>query len=121
MPSLPARQSRSPSGSVRPGSRRPHLFDASDKKREVQAALDRETRAVRQRRLRRKLFLDYLIERVEGRSLTATELDRTKAEIARRLLRHVGLGRKNVALRAVEIARRPANTLTSTHPRQRAD
>jgi hypothetical protein len=76
----------------------PHLFDASDKKREVQAALDRETQEARQRGQPRKLFLDYLIERVEGRSLTKTELDRTKAEIARRLLRHVGLGRKDVAL-----------------------
>jgi hypothetical protein len=67
----------------------PHQFDARHARRKIQAALDQETRAARERGRSRKLFLDYLIERVQGRALTGAELGRKKAEIARQLLRHV--------------------------------
>ncbi len=74
----------------------PHQFDARQARRRIQAALDRETRAARQRGHSRKLFLDYLIERVQGRALTEGELDRKKAEIARQLLSHVATKTKVV-------------------------
>jgi hypothetical protein len=67
----------------------PHLFRAGDSRRDVQAALDRETLAARERGQSRKLFLDYLIERVQGRSLTSIELDPQKTQIANQLLKHV--------------------------------
>ena len=67
----------------------PHQFDARHARRKIQGALDRETQAARERGQRRKLFLDHLIERVQGRAFTARELDRQKAEIARQLLHHV--------------------------------
>jgi hypothetical protein len=68
----------------------PHLFNGRDARREVQTALNRETQEARERGQSRKLFLDYLIERAQGRPLTSVELDGKKAEIARDLLRHVG-------------------------------
>src|ERR1700678_3308467 len=73
----------------REGAGGPHQFDARHARRKIQAMLDRETRAARERGQSRKLFLDYLIERVQGRSLTDIELDRQKAEIAKRLLEHL--------------------------------
>jgi hypothetical protein len=69
----------------------PHLFNARDTRREILAALDRETLATRERGKPRKLFLDYLIERVQGRPLTTDELDKRKAQVARQLLRHVAI------------------------------
>ena len=70
----------------------PHQFDARHARRKIQAVLDRETRAARERGQSRKLFLDYLIERVQGRPLTGIELDREKKEIARELMRCVRAG-----------------------------
>jgi hypothetical protein len=75
----------------------PHLFHARDARRKVQAALDRETREARERGQSRKLFLDYLIERVQGRQLTAVELERQKQQIVRQLLRHVGTNGDKIA------------------------
>ena len=67
----------------------PHQFDARHARRKIQAILDRETRAVRERGQSRKLFLDYLIERMQGRDLTGAELDHQKAQIAKQLLKYV--------------------------------
>ena len=68
----------------------PHQFDARHARRKIQAELDRETRAVRERGQSRKLFLDHLIERVQGRPLNEKELHGKKAEIARSLLQVLG-------------------------------
>jgi len=67
----------------------PHLFNGTDTRREILSALDRETQESRNRGHRRKLFLDYLIERVQGHSLTPDELDRQKLQIATNLLKHL--------------------------------
>lgn len=67
----------------------PHQFDARHTRRKIQAVLDRETLEARERGQSRKLFLDYLIERVQGRSLTGLELDHQKARIAKQLLKQV--------------------------------
>jgi hypothetical protein len=67
----------------------PHQFDARHALRKIQAALDQETRAARERGQSRKLFLDYLIERTQGGTLTGAELDHQKAQIAKQLLKHV--------------------------------
>lgn len=60
----------------------PHqsLMPPSD--RAAQDAVARETIARRKRGQRRKLYLDHLIERVEGRALNETELDTMKGKIA---------------------------------------
>jgi hypothetical protein len=68
----------------------PHKFDARHARRKIQAALDRETLLARVRGQSRKLFLDYLIERAHGRTLTGAELDCAKTQIAKQLLKHVG-------------------------------
>jgi hypothetical protein len=67
----------------------PHKFDARHTRRKIQAMLDRETRKAHERGQSRKLFLDYLIERVHGQALTSAELQREKKAIALKLLRHV--------------------------------
>jgi hypothetical protein len=64
----------------------PHLFNARDTRREILSALDRETRESRNRGHRRKLFLDHLIERVQGRTLSEPDLEQEKARIAKSLL-----------------------------------
>ena len=48
-------------------------------------AVARETVARRRQGQRRKLYLDHLIERAEGRSLDETELEQVKARIAQHL------------------------------------
>ncbi len=53
----------------------PHLFSGRDTRREILAALDRETRESRNHRHRRKLFLDHLIERVQGQALSEKDLE----------------------------------------------
>jgi len=67
----------------------PHLFSAADRKPEIRAALDRETLAACASRQKRKLFLDYLIERVRGRTLSDPDMEDEKARIAKGLLAHV--------------------------------
>ncbi len=67
----------------------PHIFDGGDTRPEILSALDQETLAVHQRGTRRKLFLDYLIERTQSKALTGYELDRAKVDIANKLLGHV--------------------------------
>jgi hypothetical protein len=84
----------------------PHLFDATHARRKTQAALDRATQQARECGQSRKLFLDYLIERVQGRPLTGLELDQKKEEIARTLLRHVGSHGNH----------RPRSTVSSQRP-----
>jgi len=68
----------------------PHLFNSSDKRPEILSALDEETIQTRQKGVRRKLFLDHLIERVEGRQLTIMDLQAQKAHVAARLLKAFG-------------------------------
>ena len=51
--------------------------------------LNRETLVARQCGKSRKLFLDYLVEPVQGRTLTNDNLARKKTEIARHLLKHM--------------------------------
>lgn len=58
------------------------------KRKETRAALEavaRETVSRRRSGHRRKLYLDHLIERTEGRPLETSELDRIKAQIAEQL------------------------------------
>jgi hypothetical protein len=100
----------------------PHLFHAAaDRPRQVEQALAREAQATRERKLHRKLFLDHLIERAEGRSLTSAELDAVKSEVARHLLCHIGGGASVIAARPRPPLQRKAKTLSSNLPRQRAD
>jgi hypothetical protein len=89
----------------------PHLFNAHHSRPEMQAAMDRQTQRARERGQTRKLFLDYLIERAQGRALT---------EIARCLLRHVKMKRAGAAHTPAAIKRRPGHTF-SISPRRRAD
>jgi len=63
----------------------PHLFTGADCRPEIQEALTKETIAARQTGHRRKILLDYLIERANGEELGQTELDRIKAAIGQRL------------------------------------
>ena len=58
-------------------------------RREILAALDRETLESRTRGQRRKLFLDHLIERVQGRTLNEQDMEQEKVQIANGLLTHV--------------------------------
>jgi hypothetical protein len=54
-------------------------------RRSAREAVARETIARRKRGERRKPYIDYLIERTEGRTLNDEELERIKAKIARTL------------------------------------
>ena len=63
----------------------PHRSKAPSVRRSDQKVLVRETAARCKRGEKRKLYLDHLIERVEGRTLDETELDAIKAKIARHL------------------------------------
>jgi hypothetical protein len=63
----------------------PHRTRMPDTRRAAQDAVARETAVRRSRGQKRKLYLDHLIERTEGRPLDETELDRIKAKIAQQL------------------------------------
>jgi len=60
----------------------PHRSQAPAVRRSAQDALARETVARRRKGQKRKLYLDHLIERTEGRPLEDKELERIKATIA---------------------------------------
>ena len=70
----------------------PHQFNSSHARRRTQVMLDRDTRAARETGQSRKLFLDYLIERTRGHTLSPYELHSEKSKIASQLLRHLGHG-----------------------------
>jgi hypothetical protein len=63
----------------------PHRSQVPNTRRSAQDALARETVARRSRGQKRKLYLDHLIERAEGRPLNETELEKIKATIAHHL------------------------------------
>ena len=63
----------------------PHRSQVPVVRRAAQDALARETVARRTKGHKRKLYLDHLIERAEGRPLDEKEFDKIKAKIARHL------------------------------------
>jgi hypothetical protein len=63
----------------------PHRSQKPDTRRAAQDAFARVTVARRKSGVRRKLYLDHLIERAEGRPLDETELEKIKAKIAHHL------------------------------------
>ena len=63
----------------------PHRPQMPDTRRSAQDVRARETVARRKSGVRRKLYLDHLIERTEGRALNETELDKIKSKIAHHL------------------------------------
>ncbi len=63
----------------------PHRSQTPDTRRSTQDAVARETVTRRHSGKKRKLYLDHLIERSEGRPLDETELDKIKAKIAQQL------------------------------------
>jgi hypothetical protein len=98
----------------------PHAVRAADRPRQLELALALEAQEKRERGEHRKLFLDHLIERAERRPLSPAELDRTKSEIVRHLMRHLAGAPPTVRQKSTS-PRRKAKTLSSTRPRQRAD
>lgn len=69
----------------------PHSTITADCRSKIQRALTRKTLAARRKGDRRKILLDHLIERAEGRSVTDEELEKMKAQIAE-TLRNISLG-----------------------------
>ena len=65
----------------------PHRSITADCRSKVQRALTRKTLAALRRGAKRKILLDHLIERAEGRSLTETEMEQLKSRIAETLRR----------------------------------
>ncbi len=99
----------------------PHAFKAADRPRMEERALAQEAQECLSQGQKRKLLLDHLIERAEQRPLSSADLDRIKADIARRLLRHLAAPRPVCQPKRARIGGRKARTLSSTRPRQRAD
>jgi hypothetical protein len=63
----------------------PHSFTTADCRSKLQRKLTRKTLAARRKGSRRKILLDHLIERSEGRPVSKEELERVKARLARAL------------------------------------
>ena len=63
----------------------PHSSKTADCRSKVQRALTRKTLAVRRKGGKRKLLLDHLIERAEGRPVAPDELEKIKRRIANTL------------------------------------
>jgi hypothetical protein len=61
----------------------PHSSITADCRSKLQRKLTRKTVAARRKGSRRKILLDHLIERVEGRPVPKEELQRVKARIAK--------------------------------------
>ncbi len=68
----------------------PHSTITADCRSKIQRALTRKTLAARRKGDRRKILLDHLIERAEGRPVTYEELEKMKAQIAQ-TLRNISL------------------------------
>ena len=63
----------------------PHATITADCRSKIQRALTRNTLAARRKGDRRKILLDHLIERAEGRPITDEDLEKMKAQIAETL------------------------------------
>jgi hypothetical protein len=63
----------------------PHKFTTADCRSKLQRKLTRKTLAARRKRSRRKILLDHLIERTEGRPVPKEELERVKTRLANAL------------------------------------
>ena len=63
----------------------PHRSQMRDTRRATQDSLARETAVRRRRGQKRKLYLDHLIERSEGRLLEEPELEMIKEKIVEQL------------------------------------
>jgi hypothetical protein len=59
----------------------PHKFTTADCRSKVQRKLTRKTLAARRKKSRRKILLDHLIERTEGRPVPKEELERVKSRL----------------------------------------
>jgi hypothetical protein len=71
-----------------------HSFTASDCDPEITGPLDRATLKAAQRPGKKKTFLDYLIERTNGRKMTHAELAATKEQVALLLRKSVAVKQK---------------------------
>ena len=60
----------------------PHKFTTADCRSKLQRKLTRKTLAARRKGSRRKILLDHLIERTEGRPVPREELERAKTRLA---------------------------------------
>jgi hypothetical protein len=63
----------------------PHAYATGECRSKVQRAITRKTVAARRKGERRKILLDHLIERAEGRRVPRERLETVKAQIARTL------------------------------------
>lgn len=63
----------------------PHAYATGEVRSKVQRAITRKTVAARRKGGRRKILLDHLIERAEGRRVPKEELETVKAQIAQTL------------------------------------
>ena len=59
----------------------PHKFTTADCRSKLQRKLTRKTLAARRKKSRRKILLDHLIERTEGRPVPKEELERVKSRL----------------------------------------
>jgi hypothetical protein len=78
----------------------PHRSITADCRSRVQRALTRKTLAARRKGKKRKILLDHLIERAEGRPLTDDEMEKRKSGIAE-TLRSISLKRRGVVNEAL--------------------
>jgi hypothetical protein len=70
----------------------PHASTTGDCRSKLQRKLTRKTLADRRKGRRRKILLDHLLEKMEGRPMLQEELERAKAKIAQEL-RRISLAR----------------------------
>lgn len=63
----------------------PHAYATGDCRSKVQRAITRKTVAARRKGGKRKILLDYLIERAKGRRVPKEELEKVKTQIAQTL------------------------------------
>ena len=71
----------------------PHSYATGECRSKVQRAITRKTVAARRKGGQRKILLDHLIERANGRRVPKDELERMKAQIAQ-TLRDISLTKK---------------------------
>lgn len=63
----------------------PHAYETGDIRSKAQRAITRKTVAARRKGGRRKILLDHMIERAEGRRVPKDELEKVKTQIAQTL------------------------------------
>ena len=71
----------------------PHSYATGECRSKVQRAITRKTVAARRKGGQRKILLDHLIERANGRRVPKDELERMKAQMAQ-TLRDISLTKK---------------------------